>query len=59
MNIDQSFQAYKRQHIKTVYKIQLNRKENYSVRRIISKILILGKNNQYGYAMTKPLPRPY
>ena len=30
--------------------------ENYVTRRVISKILKLDENNQYGYAMAKPLP---
>ena len=30
--------------------------ETYEGRRVISKILKLDENNQYGYAMTKPMP---
>lgn len=39
---------------KVVYNLDLgNKKKDY---RVISKILKLDENNQYGYAMTKPMP---
>ena len=56
MNIDQSFKPYKRDDLKLVYKIKLDNQENYSKKRIITKILKLDKNSQYGFAMTKPVP---
>lgn len=30
--------------------------ESYSGRTVISKIMKLDENNQYGFAMTKPMP---
>ena len=41
---------------KVCYRLKLDQHENYITRRVISKVLKLGENNQYGYAMTKPLP---
>ena len=41
MNIDQSF---------------LNDQEKHERKRVMTKILKLDENNQYGYSMTKPLP---
>ena len=34
----------------------LDREEKYTTKRVISKILKLDENNQYGYAMTKATP---
>ena len=56
MKIDESFQAYKRNNLKVIYKIRCDGESAYEGRRVISKILKLDKNNQYGYAMTKPMP---
>ena len=56
MNIDQSFKAYKNQDYKLGYKIKLDGDKTYKDYRIISKIIKYGENNQYGYAMTKPMP---
>ena len=56
MNIDESFKAYKRDDLKAIYKIKFDNENTYHERCIITKILKLDKNNQYGYAMTKPLP---
>ena len=53
MNIDQSFRAYKCNDLKLICKIKLDNKENYSNKRVITKILQLDENNQYGFAMTK------
>ena len=52
MNIDKSFKAYK----KTIYKIRLDNKNDYYERCIITKILKIDENNQYGYTMTEPMP---
>ena len=41
---------------KVCYKLKLDEDENYVTRGVISKILKLDENNQYGYAMRKPLP---
>ena len=55
MNIDQSFQAYKNQNFKLVYKLKIGSDETYKDYRITSKIIKFDENNQYGFAMTKPM----
>lgn len=56
MSIDESFKAYKKDDVKAIYDIKLNSKKKFQERRIISKILKLDENNQYGFAMTKSIP---
>ena len=56
MTIDQNFKAYKCDDLKVVYSLKLNNETKPEKRRIISKILKLEENNQYGFAMTKPMP---
>ena len=56
MNIDQSFQAYKNQNFKVGYKIKLDGEDQYNGYRVISKLIKFDENNQYGFAMTKPMP---
>ena len=56
MNIDESFKASKRDDLKAIHKIKLDNENTHHERRVITKILKLDKNNQYGYAMTKPMP---
>ena len=56
MNIDQSFQTFKNQNYKLGYKLKLDKEEKYKDYRIISKIIKFDENNQYGFAMTKPMP---
>ena len=56
MNIYESFVAYKRDDLKFVYSLKLNNEKTFSKKRVISKIVKLDENNQYGYAMTKPMP---
>ena len=56
MNIDESFKAYKRDDLKTLYRIKLDNESVYHERCVITKILKFGKNNQYCSAMTKPMP---
>ena len=57
MKIDKSFKAYKcDDDLKVIYKIKLDNENSYHERRIISKILKLDENNQYRFAMTKPMP---
>ena len=56
MNIDESFQAYKNQNFKVGYKIKLDTDKQYTDYRAISKIIKFDENNQYGFAMTKPMP---
>ena len=56
MTIDESFKAFKRDDLKVVYSLKLDNEKKFSKRRIISKIVKLDENNQYGYAMTRPMP---
>ena len=55
MNIDESYKDYKRDDLKAIYKIKFDNENTYHERRIITKILKLDENIQYGYAMTKPM----
>ena len=41
---------------KVSYNLKLDGAEKYSTKTVISMILKLDENNQYGYAMTKPIP---
>ena len=56
MNIDESFKAYKRNDLKVVFSLKLDNEGKFSRKRVISKIVKLDENNQYGYVMTKPMP---
>lgn len=56
MKIDESFGAYKCDDLKVIFKIRCDGETTYKGRRVISKVLKLDENNQYGYAMTKPMP---
>ena len=49
MNIDQSFKAFKRDDLKVVY-------SSFQKKRIITKIIKFDESNQYGFAMTRPMP---
>ena len=53
INIDQSFQN---QNYKLGYKLKLDNDKIYKDYRVISKIIKFDENNQYGFAMTKPMP---
>ena len=55
MNIDQSFRAYKRDDLKVAYILKLKGEIHPKKRRVIKKILKLDENDQYGFAMTKPM----
>ena len=44
----------KRDDLKIVYNLKIDNKQEK--KRVVSKILKMDKNNQYGNAMTKPLP---
>ena len=46
----------KKTNPKVLYKIRNEKTNVYKDKRIVSKILKMDKNNQYGNAMTKPLP---
>ena len=56
MDIDESFKAYKGNDPQAIYRIKRSNENAYHERRVITKILKLDENNQYGYAMTKPMP---
>ena len=56
INIDECFNAYKRDDLKIVYNLKLDGEKKPQKRRLISKILKLDENNQYGFAMTRPMP---
>ena len=56
MNIDESFKAYKNQNYKVGYNIKLDGDELSRECRVISKIIKFDEYNQYGFAMTKPMP---
>ena len=56
MKIEESFKAYKRDDLKVIYSMKLDNENSYHERRIITKILKMDENNQYGFAMTKPMP---
>ena len=55
MNTDQSFKAIKRSDLKVVYSLKLDNEETFQKKRIVTKIIKFNENNQYGFAMTKPM----
>ena len=55
MNIDQSFKAFKHDDLKVVYSLKLDDEKSFQKKRIITKIIKFDKNNQYGFAMTRPM----
>ena len=56
MTIDQSFKAYKHNDLKIGYLLKLYGENKPEKKRVFAKILKLDENNQYGFAMTKPMP---
>ena len=56
LSIDQSFKAFKRDNLQVRYKLKLDGETEYFDRRVISNVLKLDENNQYGFAMTRPMP---
>ena len=56
MSIDESFKAFKRDDLKLGYMLKLNDYTSYKHKRVITKIIKFDENNQYGYAMTRPMP---
>ena len=56
MNINQSFKAFKRDDLKLVHKVKFDYQKKHERKRVVTKILKLDENNQYGRSMTKPLP---
>ena len=47
---------FKRDDLKLGYMLKLNNYDSYKRKRVISKIVKFDENNQYGYAMTRPMP---
>ena len=41
---------------KVCYKLRLDSDKEHKTYRVVSKILKIDENNQYGFAMTKPMP---
>ena len=41
---------------KLIYKLRLQDEEKLPKKRVFFKVLKLDENNQYGFAITKPLP---
>ena len=56
MSIDESFKAFKNQDYKIGFTIKLDDDEKSKEYRVISKVIKFDENNQYGFAMTKPIP---
>ena len=55
-NYNNDINAFKRDDLKLIYKLKLNNYSSYQPKRIITKIIRFDENNQYGYAMTRPMP---
>ena len=53
MMTDEGFQTFERQDFKGGQKLTLDGEKVYTDRRVVSKVLKLDGNNQYGYAMAK------
>ena len=53
---DETNVSLKDHNYKIFYKLKLDTDKDYNTYRLMSKILKLNKNNQYGFAMTKPMP---
>ena len=56
MQVDGDDNEWKDYHYKVCFKLKLDNDKGYETKRMISKILKLDENNQYGFALTKPLP---
>ena len=56
ITIDESFKSFKNQNLKVEYKLKPEGESNYQDFRVTSKIIKFDENNQYGFAMTKPMP---
>ena len=56
-NTAKSFESSrKRDDLKLGYMLKLNDDSSYKRKRVITKIIKFDENNQYGYAMTRPMP---
>ena len=56
MSIDESFKAFENQNYKIGFTIKLDNDEKSKEYRVISKVIKFDENNQYDFAMTKPMP---
>ena len=56
MSINQSFKAFKRDNLKAIYSPKLEKNDSFETKRVITKIVKFDENNQYSFAMTKPMP---
>ena len=56
MSIDQSFKAFKREDLKVIYSVKLDKNDSFEKKCVITKIIKFNENNQYGFAMMKPMP---
>ena len=56
MSIDQNFKAFKRDNLKVIYSLKLDKNNSFEKNRVITKIVKFDKNNQYGFGMTKLMP---
>ena len=57
ISVDQSFKVYKRGDLKVICSIKPDSERKPEKTSLITKILKLDENNQYGFAMTKPMPK--
>ena len=53
---NESPKPFKRDDLKLGYMLKLNDYSSYKRKRVITKIIKFDENNQYGYAMTRPMP---
>ena len=56
ISIDDSFKAFKRDDLKLGYILKLDGYSSYKRKRVITKVIKFDENNQYGCAMTRPMP---
>ena len=58
--MDKLYSLWKEEDLKSchkpIYNVRLDGEESGRKRRVFSKVFNLDENNQYGFAMTKPLP---
>ena len=55
MSINQSFKAFKCDDLKVIYSLKLDKNYSFEKKRVITKIVKFDKNNQYSFAITKPM----
>ena len=55
--LPKNFQNEPKENLKPIFKIKNDLKNIFEDKRVVTKILKMDENNQYGNAMTKPLPR--